>query len=283
VLTAPAETGSLKGRAQIDWSDAGERRAFLNQIVGEARLLLSAAAGDETLDSEVAEAMALLRRILVQDLEPAGGGEKPPEDGGGGDGDNEQAILALDTEVDIRRGVAKDRVVSVGDPQMRHGRKSRNRRWDGYKAHVSVEAEQGFFTAVEVTPANVHDGEAAPGLMGQHWERGLKPVANVEDMAYSTAELRQWAKEESTEIVARVPPSPHREGCFPKEAFDLDLEEESVTCPAGWSTRRHRSCSGGGRTFVFDGRVCADCPSRPQCTDRNPDRMRQSGEGRTLS
>ena len=64
---------------------------------------------------------------------------------------------------------------------------------------------------------------------------------------------------------------------------DLDLEEESVTCPAGWKTMRHRSHSGGGRTFIFDGKVCADCPSRPQCTGRDPDRMRQSGEGRTIA
>ena len=124
VLTAPSETGSLKGRGEIDWSDAGERRGFLNQIVGEARLLLSATAGAETGDPEVAEAMALLRRILVQDLEPWREGEKPPEDEGGGGSGNEQPVLALDTEVDIRRGVAKDRVVSVGDPQMRHGRKA---------------------------------------------------------------------------------------------------------------------------------------------------------------
>ena len=283
MLTAPAETGSLKGRGEIDWSDAGERRSFLNQIVGEARLLLSALSGDERDDPDVAEAMALLRRILVQDLEPVREEGKLPEDRGGGGSDNEQAILALDTEVDIRRGVAKDRVVSVGDPQMRHGRKSHNRRWDGYKAHVSVEAQHGFFTAVEVTPANVHDGKAAPSLMDQQWERGLKPVANVGDMAYSTAKLRKWAKEKGTEIVARVPPPSQRKGYFSKADFALDLEEESVTCPAGCKTMEHQSHSGGGRTFVFDGRVCADCPSRPQCTEKDPDRMRRRGEGRTIA
>ena len=35
----------------------------------------------------------------------------------------------------IARGVAPDRVISTVDPEARHGHKSRNRRFDGYKAH----------------------------------------------------------------------------------------------------------------------------------------------------
>jgi len=36
----------------------------------------------------------------------------------------------------LRKGVAKDRRISVEDPEMRHGRKSRSVRVDGYKRHV---------------------------------------------------------------------------------------------------------------------------------------------------
>ncbi len=77
VLTAPAAEGSLKGRASIDWSDAEQRRVLLNQLVAEARVLLKAMAPEETRDPEVAEAMMLLRRILVQDLEPVAEPENP--------------------------------------------------------------------------------------------------------------------------------------------------------------------------------------------------------------
>lgn len=286
VMTAPAETGSLKGRADIDWSDPEARRRFLNQIVQEARVLLGALSDDEASDPEVAEAAALLRRILLQDLEPlSSGGEEegPGTSSPGPDDDGGQSVLELDTEVDIRQGVAKDRVVSAGDPEMRRGHKSRRQSWDGYKAHVSVEAGQGFITAVEVTPANVHDGAAAPALIERQQEQGLSPAAHVGDMAYSTAELRQWALKQGTEIVARVPPTPRVRGCFGKDDFEIDLAEETVRCPAGHTAHESRTRSDGGRIFVFDGTVCASCPLREQCTRIDPEKMRKTGRGRSIS
>ena len=41
----------------------------------------------------------------------------------------------------IARRVARDRVISTVDPDARHGHKSRNRRFDGYKAHLSVDPD----------------------------------------------------------------------------------------------------------------------------------------------
>ena len=41
-------------------------------------------------------------------------------------------------EVSLKDGVSKDRIVSVHDTQMRHGRKSKSRRFDGHKAAVAV-------------------------------------------------------------------------------------------------------------------------------------------------
>ena len=34
------------------------------------------------------------------------------------------------------KGVAKDRRISIEDPDMRHGRKSRSQKIDGYKRHI---------------------------------------------------------------------------------------------------------------------------------------------------
>lgn len=282
VMTAPTDEGSLKGRAGIDWENEEQRRAFLNQIVQEARRMLGAVSDDELADGEVAEAAAVLRRILLQDLEPVGV-EADEEDLQGSGDAGDQAVLGLDTEVDIRQGVAKDRVVSAGDPEMRRGHKSRNQSWDGYKAHVSVEAGHGFITAVEVTPANVHDAAAAPELIERQKEQGLSPAAQVGDMAYSAADLRQRAEEQGTEIVARVPPARGVRGCFGKDDFEIDLDEESVRCPAGHMTRHSSKGSGGRRIFVFDGAVCAACPLRKQCTPKDPEAMRETGRGRSIS
>ena len=58
------------------------------------------------------EASALLCKLLLQDIE-----RRP-------DG------------VAVQEGVSQDRIVSVHDPEMRHGRKSRQHRFDGHKASV---------------------------------------------------------------------------------------------------------------------------------------------------
>src|SRR6266853_1371432 len=54
----------------------------------------------------------------------------------------------------LRRGVAKDRRISVEDAQMRHGRKSRSVLFDGYKRHVLRDLDTGLLPAVGITPAN---------------------------------------------------------------------------------------------------------------------------------
>jgi len=56
-------------------------------------------------------------------------------------------------EVKLRQGVAQERRISVED-EMRHGRKSRSQRFDGYKRHVLRDLDTGLVRAVGVTRAN---------------------------------------------------------------------------------------------------------------------------------
>jgi len=53
----------------------------------------------------------------------------------------------------------KDRIVSVTDAEMRHGRKSSSQRFDGQKAVVAADAETGLITDVDVLPGNAHESE----------------------------------------------------------------------------------------------------------------------------
>ena len=55
----------------------------------------------------------------------------------------------------LRRGVAKNRRITIEDSTMRHGRKSRSKRFDGYKRHVLRDLDIGIVRAVSLTPANV--------------------------------------------------------------------------------------------------------------------------------
>ena len=147
------------GKPEIDWEDRAARKRELNQLVRDAELALSELPA-ENAGPAAEGARELLRRVAKQDVE---------EDGEGG--------------VRIRQGVAKDRVVSTVDADMRHGHKSSAGRWDGYKKHLTVEPETELITAVEVSAANANDAEQALPLLEQQVGAGLAPAEVVADHA----------------------------------------------------------------------------------------------------
>ncbi len=118
---------------------------LIDALVKDALALLEVLAGWD-LDGPAAEVVALLALIAGQDVEPA-------DDSDGTDG-----------RWRIRRGVAKDRVISVIDPDARHAHKTVERRQDGFKAHLAVEPDTGIVTGCELTKAT--GAEAADGATG---------------------------------------------------------------------------------------------------------------------
>ena len=51
------------------------------------------------------------------------------------------------------------------DKDARHGYKSRNKPFFGYKAHTSLDSDSQLITRVKTTPGNVFDGKEFPGLI----------------------------------------------------------------------------------------------------------------------
>ena len=153
---------SVKGEAAIDWSNRRARRRLLAQIVADAdRLLELARQTQDGLDVDsgerqaVVDAAELLGQLLLQDVKRVGDG-----DSAGDDAD-------ADGGVSLKDGVSKDRIVSVHDPQMRHGHKSSRRRFDGHKAAVVVDTDSQLITAVDVLPGNAWDSTGALDLVEQ--------------------------------------------------------------------------------------------------------------------
>ena len=64
----------------------------------------------------------------------------------------------------IRHGVAAERRVSVEDGDMRHGRKSKSKRFNGYKRHIAADLDTELILARAITPANRPEEEATPDL-----------------------------------------------------------------------------------------------------------------------
>jgi transposase len=238
-------------KARIDWADAGARRAHLGELVGLARDLLSATVGAD----ELSEARDLLARIVDQDIDEAPG-----------DGDGPA----------IRQGVASDRVVSVVDPEMRHGRKSHSKRVDGYKAHLLTDHDTELVLGVAVTPANDPDGPEASALVSSARAAGVPVREVLGDTAYGDGDTRVAVEAAGAKITAKTqPPSPT--GKFLKTDFVIDPDIPSATCPAGRTTNEWRwTRDGKGRRIVqlrFGAR-CQGCALSHSCTS-NP-------QGRTL-
>src|SRR5205814_6815988 len=79
-------------------------------------------------------------------------------------------VQAQDVEIDEKgkasliKGVAKERRISVEDSEMRHGRKSRSVRVDGYKRHVLHDLDTGLIRAVGMTSANAAEATVTEAI-----------------------------------------------------------------------------------------------------------------------
>jgi hypothetical protein len=232
----------------LDWAAAGARRAHLQELVADAQRLLGEARTVELPeDSEAQGALALLEQLLAQDV-----------------------VQDDDGEHVLRQGVAKDRVISTVDPEMRHGRKSARTRFDGYKGHVAVEPATELITEVTVTPGNRYDGEAVEELIdGQAAHNGLQPSAIVGDHAVIDGARRGALQRRGIEAVGKVP-EPAAGGHHPKSSFTIDVAGGTVTCPAGHVTDVYRkrvdALGQATRVFCFDRQTCQGCAQRCACT-----------------
>ena len=182
------------------------------------------------------------------------------------------------TGVRLKQGVSRDRIVSVHDPEMRHGRKSSSQRFDGHKAAVAVDPESQLITAVAVLPGNAPDAQGALQLGAQSEQHtGLPVTAAMADTAYGDGHTRQQFADAGRTLIAKVrkpPARPH----FPKEDFQIDLAAGTCTCPAGQVTRTVRrhgfyatatGAQAPRRSFHFDAALCTACPLRPRVWPRH--------------
>lgn len=236
---------TVRGKAVIDWADRAARKDELGRLVALARALLKLTADDPG----VAEARDLLSRVLDQDIE---------------DGD--------DGTPQIRQGVAKDRVVSVVDPEMRHGRKSPSKRVDGYKAHVVTDHDTELILDVTTTPANEPDGPELAGMVANAKAAGVPIREVLGDTAYGDGDTRQAVEAAGAKVTAKTMP-PSATGKFLKTDFIIDPAGPSATCPAGHTTTATGwSTDGNGRRvqILKFGHRCDACPLRAQCTS-NPE------------
>ena len=171
----------------------------------------------------------------------------------------------------IREGVTEDRRVSVEDPEMRHGRKSKTKRFNGYKRHIAVDLDSGLILSGAITPANRPEDEAAPELKRDIALQG-RGIAELNiDRGYIASPLVDEILGAGGQVVCK--PWVARNGkSFAKGAFKLNLRDLTITCPAGETERIEF-----GSVVEFDPEACDHCHLRANCT------AARAGNGRTVA
>lgn len=238
---------SIKGALDIDWSHPQAKHRALNDVLRQVeaaehwvRVTFGAAANEKPL-VDYLEALATIRE---QDLEPdpSGKGQR------------------------VRQGVAKDRRVSVRDPEMRHGRKTKTRTFNGYKSHLAVDLDTTLVLACDVSAANQPEASSLAVLLKDlrdqdiaelHFDRGYVSSPATANIPGTKVICKPWRQT--------------REGKLTKTAFTFDFARSRVRCPAG-----HAVAFELGRTARFDSQICDRCDVRTWCTDAAP------GQGRSL-
>jgi len=231
---------SLKAALDIDWGDPAAQTDALARLLAEVdRVEAWVAAHVPVAEAPpVQAALGALRRVLAQDLEP------DPTTG----------------QRRIRRGVAPDRLASLGDPEMRHGRKTRTRLFTGYKRHVLKLVDADLIVGAVVRPANEPEHYALALVEPDVVQHG--PLAEMQmDRGYLGSLRIPVLHAQGVAIRAKAWTSTNR-GRFPKQAFRIDLTAATVMCPAD----QRAAIPTGAATVHFAGAVCQVCARRAACT-----------------
>lgn len=234
VLTA----SSIKAAIDIDWDNETAQREALERLLEQVCRLqewVANKARNESKVSPLKDALAQLRRVVDQDIEP-----DPPKSG-----------------PRIKQGVAPDRVVSTGDPEMRHGRKSHSKLFNGYKRHIAV--VDGLILTTAVEPANVREHEPAERLLDAVKQHGEIAVVDI-DRGYLASPAVEQLHDFGVVINSRAWHTTNR-GFFTKDDFRIDMRRHLVTCPAGKSA----PITAGSQAF-FSPHDCGPCALKNRCT-----------------
>jgi hypothetical protein len=294
------------GKPVCDWDDVEARTALVDQLARDAYAVLGVLHGRE-VTPEVADAGRLVATVVGQDIET------------GDDG-----------TFRIIRGTAADRVISIVDPEARHGHKTAARHYDGYKGHAAADPDSEIITDTRVTPAHTPDAVAATDLIGDLTDdepenastddtatdgdtatddtatdgaagggeagggpagggpapadgplpagtdpAGSEPAADAGgrrrpevygDAAYGTGLFLQLLLRAGIIANTKVQPPVNTSGLFAKDAFGVNTDAGTVTCPAGKTAPIRPDSNGTGDGTARFGTACATCPFAAQCT-----------------
>jgi hypothetical protein len=229
---------SIKAAIDIDWDDEAAQTRALKKLLGQVEALERWVAKRANKEAEVPplkDALEVLRKVVNQDIEP-------DPDGG---------------PRRIKQEVAKERMISIADPEMRHGRKSRSKLFNGYKRHIAI--ANNIIVATAVEPANLAEHLAADILLTRVGRHGDIEVLDI-DRGYLASPAVEKLFRDGVTINSRPWVMPNRD-LFTKDQFRIDLRRQLVTCPQGSTA----VILPKGEA-LFEAADCGRCQLKKHCT-----------------
>lgn len=243
---------SIKAGLDIDWSAPDAKASALNRLCRELdRLMAWVGRQSQTfIDAPLSRYIEALTQVRAQDLEPRAQGG-----------------------VQIRQGVAEDRRISIEDADMRHGRKSKSKRFNGYKQNISIDLDSELILACAVAPANRPEEESTTALREDMARLELFPDVLLIDRAYLNSELTEEVAKRGGLILCKPwRGAGAKPGLFGKRDFKINIRDSTITCPAG-----EVESFEPGAVVHFDPEACGPCSLRANCTQA------ASGKGRSVT
>lgn len=170
------------------------------------------------------------------------------------------------------------RITSPHDEEARLNTK-RELYWNGYKVHFTETCEEdtpNLITHVETTVATQQDNMVVEQIHTALQAKDLLPGQHLVDAGYPSAELLVTSPQNfGVDLMGPVRPNVHwqsqDEQAFDLPQFQIDWEQQKVTCPMGKTSSSWYADSKGprGKTVLqahFAKRDCTGCEARLRCT-----------------
>jgi transposase len=228
---------SVKAALDRDWDDPVARDQALGVVLETLERVEGFVADQQLAGPGVQGALGAARQVVAQDVQADEETQVPPT---------------------LRRGVAKDRRISIEDPQMPRPQESQppDRRLQAPRAPRPGHRPG---PAVGVTPANLPEAAGAEQIRDDLAAQQATLAELFIDRAYLSSTLVRDRPDELAIFCKawRVRNGPR----FAKTAFTLDFTHQLLVCPAG----QQMAFVPGGKV-QFPAEVCAASPLRAQCT-----------------
>lgn len=218
--------------------DKTEKEEKLVDIVKEAKNVIKKT---ECFDGPVKEKVEILKRIL---------GENVQEEEG---------------NICRRKGMVKDRIVNPVDPDARHGAKSDDKKFVGYKVNSTMSQDR-FITNINATCGNSYDGDLLLPLIDKGIANGQSISKVIADGAYGSVTNRFELLKRDAVLIAPVSKDANTSGDYYAQAM-FTIDESGVTCPAGHRTMiSYYNKKTGTLLYHFKKSDCQNCNLKPKCT-----------------